>query len=279
MLNIIMSYLRNKNVYKFSPKDMFMHFYSSGVKLPKVYEVTKKNNYFLLKIGDEQLYWPSKFSYIDLPWLYSEIFDNFNLNPHSYNFPSIDFENINWAIDGGACEGFFSIFAQNANINKIIAIEPISELKDSLVETFNNFYPDREFKVILGALGEKEEKLNISFSANNIAESKFTDNTNNTREVDVYTLDKIFNMEDIKDGSGIIKMDIEGAEMDALKGAVNVMKKYKPILLVAVYHSYMNAIECRDIIKQANPEYKIEFRGIHSYYKNEPGRPMMLYAY
>ena len=72
-------------------------------------------------------------------------------------------------------------------------------------------------------------------------------------------------------------MDIEGYEMTALSGALNVLKEYKPALAVAVYHDLENARTCAALIKGANPTYKIEFRGCYGYL--DPPRPYMVFAY
>ena len=71
--------------------------------------------------------------------------------------------------------------------------------------------------------------------------------------------------------------DIEGAEIEALEGATETLKNYKPLLSIAVYHEYENAIKCRDIILKANPSYQVLFRGINFGYDKE--RPYMLIAY
>ncbi|KKM84494.1 hypothetical protein LCGC14_1298540 [marine sediment metagenome] len=75
----------------------------------------------------------------------------------------------------------------------------------------------------------------------------------------------------------MIKMDIEGYEMSALRAAMSLMKNHKPRLAIAVYHELENALKCAEIIKNANPTYKVEFRGYYGYF--EPARPYMLFAY
>jgi hypothetical protein len=67
------------------------------------------------------------------------------------------------------------------------------------------------------------------------------------------------------------------SEMLAMTGAVNLMRRFKPALTVAVYHDLDNAKKCAEIIKSANPKYKIKFRGFYGYF--EPARPYMVFAY
>jgi len=75
----------------------------------------------------------------------------------------------------------------------------------------------------------------------------------------------------------MIKMDVEGAEMDALLGGTQLLRNQKPKLAVAVYHDYDNAKLCSDIILQANPAYHIEFRGMYNWFY--PARPYLLFAW
>ena len=57
-----------------------------------------------------------------------------------------------------------------------------------------------------------------------------------------------------------IKMDIEGAELKALEGARNTIKKYSPKLYVCAYHRNEDMFTLPSMIKLLNPEYKIYFR-------------------
>jgi hypothetical protein len=55
-------------------------------------------------------------------------------------------------------------------------------------------------------------------------------------------------------------MEIEGGELNALKGAARAKKKHKPKLAVCVYHKAEDLITIPQYIKSLGPEYKLYFR-------------------
>ncbi len=70
-----------------------------------------------------------------------------------------------------------------------------------------------------------------------------------------------------------IKMDIEGAELEALKGASETIRKYKPKLAISLYHHPQHLTEIPLFIKSLCPDYSFFLR-IHSFYSRE----LILYA-
>lgn len=57
-----------------------------------------------------------------------------------------------------------------------------------------------------------------------------------------------------------LKMDIEGFELDALKGAENTIKTHKPRLAICVYHKAEDPIRIVEYLKKIVPEYKFYMR-------------------
>jgi FkbM family methyltransferase len=66
-----------------------------------------------------------------------------------------------------------------------------------------------------------------------------------------------------------IKMDIEGAELEALKGAEGLLKKQKPRLAVCLYHKPEDIVEIPEFLYRAGPDYRFYIR--HHNYIRENG--------
>lgn len=66
----------------------------------------------------------------------------------------------------------------------------------------------------------------------------------------------------------LIKMDIEGAECDALRGAAESLRRWKPRLHICAYHHKTDLIEIPRIIHDIVPEYRFAFMA-HVPYLNE----------
>ncbi len=71
-----------------------------------------------------------------------------------------------------------------------------------------------------------------------------------------------------------IKMDIEGAELKALKGAQETIKKHRPRLAISLYHKPEDIVEIPLYIMELVPEYKFIIRQY-----NLDGVDCVLYAY
>ena len=75
-------------------------------------------------------------------------------------------------------------------------------------------------------------------------------------------------------GVTFIKMDIEGAEYEALKGAEKIIREQKPKLAICVYHKPEDIWELPELILGFNESYKFYLRH-YSYQDNET----VLYAF
>lgn len=78
---------------------------------------------------------------------------------------------------------------------------------------------------------------------------------NEKNEVCVRKIDSMYG--DIFKRVDFIKMDIEGEEVNALKGAKNTITACKPRMVISVYHETKHLWEIPLLIKEIVPEYKI----------------------
>jgi FkbM family methyltransferase len=146
-------------------------------------------------------------------------------------------------VDAGANQGEFSIAAAKvAHQGKIIAFEPVSEYRQRLLANIqlNDF---KNVQVIAAALGEQEGLLPIYDQPENFTDGTrheglptlfATESRHHAREVvPVRRLDDVVRELGVS-RVDIIKLDIEGAEWIALRGAINTITSYRPTLILEI---------------------------------------------
>jgi len=271
-------FLRSKinGVYTFRYKDMKLFIHENFWKFPEILQVGIVGDLVQLQIDNTRIFWPATFTQSELSWLYNEIFYDRTRNPSSYDHPKTTIPRNGWVIDAGAYEGFFCHFAFLKGACKIIAVEPIPELRTALCRSFEKERSKSRFFVETAGLGEGPGVMNLNYDPEHPCEASL-DHSSTGNAVDVITVDEIIDRYNLH-GVGFIKMDIEGSEMDALIGAQKTLKTLKPRLAIAVYHEYENAQECATIIKGIRSDYMIEFCGFYGWFDGMP-RPHLLFAW
>lgn len=138
-------------------------------------------------------------------------------------------------IDIGACTGYYSLIASKivGEKGKIFAFEPhpanYKWLNRSIeINNFTNIIP------INKAVSDRKGLMRLFYSTSNIADHSIvlTENRNYIG-VETTTLDDFFDENQVL--PDIIKMDIEGAEMLALKGMEKTIKRCKNLIMFIEY--------------------------------------------
>lgn len=107
--------------------------------------------------------------------------------------------------------------------------------------------------------GVGQESKEIRAKLGNGAASHLSDE--GSLSVKVVALDEELGLEE---KITFIKMDVEGAELDALRGAEGIIKKYHPKLAICLYHKFSDLYLIPQYIKQIVPQYKLYFRNYHN---------------
>jgi FkbM family methyltransferase len=150
-------------------------------------------------------------------------------------------------VDGGAYIGdtLPQIIKNYPDFKKIYLIEP-NELHIGIAK--KNFADIQNLEFIQCGLGsQKILSLEAAHNQDNCDHHYQATNIN--------TLDNI-----IKEKVDFIKLDIEGAEQDAIQGAKYIIKEYTPVLAICIYHKAEDWYKVPQEVLKINPNYKIYLR-------------------
>jgi len=139
---------------------------------------------------------------------------------------------------GGLYRHIWAVEPDRSNYNRLI--QYIADEKLSTIDVVN--------KGIYSYNGK------LPFQETGSMLSMITDESDNCIETDT--------IDNIAAGNPVtyIKMDVEGVELEALKGAEQTIRKYKPVLGISIYHKQQDLIDIPKYIKAIVPEYKFYFR-------------------
>lgn len=157
-------------------------------------------------------------------------------------------------IDAGAFKGETSIwFADKTGINgKVFAFEIVKSHLDLLVRNVKRNKLEDIIEIIDKGLLDENKSVFVSQEGGASSCSDYS------KELiaDVIKLDT-FIEENHLEKIDFIKMDIEGSELAALKGAAGAIRMHKPKLAICIYHKYEDIFEIPLFIKSLVPDYKI----------------------
>ena len=143
------------------------------------------------------------------------------------------------------------------NPKKVYAFEPDDQNFTALKNKYIN-----DCRIVCFKKGAFSKQSVLSFAANNADASKITDSGDYKIEVD--SIDNLIQDEKIS----FIKMDIEGAEQEALKGATQTIKENHPKLAISAYHKFEDLLTLPQFIYSLNDRYQFFLRR-HSHLTHE----------
>jgi FkbM family methyltransferase len=214
-----------------------------------------------LKNVDMPLYYPKEASLQQLHQVISELFC-----PSEWHYYETDETRVqpdDVVVDCGAAEGLFSLLVAN-RCKKVYAVEPHPRFVEAMQHTFNG---GSNIRIVPVALSDQESQLFLCDSGI----SSTVSSTEGGTPVKATTLDNLMADTQVT----YIKADLEGYEMEMLKGARKTIQKYSPKIAITTYHNRNSASEITDYLKSLNPYYKIRLKGI----EDVAGKPVMLHAW
>lgn len=169
-----------------------------------------------------------------------------------FNVDFLEFGEEIFVDDGcNVLESTVDLMNKCSKLKKVYAFEPDAEnYKKSLV----NKEKYGLGQVELFPYGTWSGKTQLSFAANHNVGSHVCEDGN--AKIDVVAIDDVVNQGEVT----FIKMDIEGSELEALKGAAATIRKWKPKLAISIYHKPEDMVELPLYIKELVPEYKLYLR-------------------
>ena len=171
-------------------------------------------------------------------------------------------------IDCGAHVGVFTRYALQRGAGRVIAIEPDPTNRACLESNLAQEIADARVMVVKAGVWDKETHLTLwAFDEWNSGMKSFLRESTKAKRIEglpVRPLDEIVKELEL-DRVDFIKMDIEGSERRALRGARKTISQFKPKMAIFSYHLADDAKVIPAIVKGIEPSYQIHAKDIERF--------------
>tara|TARA_A200000113_G_C8862423_1_gene353724 strand:+ start:985 stop:2031 length:1047 start_codon:yes stop_codon:yes gene_type:complete len=174
-----------------------------------------------------------------------------------YGHPKVSVSQGDIVFDVGSYDGETAKFFLESGASKVYAFEPDSSNYNLVCKNIKLW---NKPNIIALNYGFWNEKATLSFTEDSLhdtqkslSKEQKTGSAVNTK-IKVTSIDSFIS--EIDEMPTLIKMDIEGAELNALLGAKELLKKEKPKLQISVYHEWDDLWKIPALIKNINSDYK-----------------------
>ena len=213
---------------------------------------------------DRPLFWPRAVARNDLLIVVTETFHPPDW--HFYEVPETTVRDGDVVLDCGAAEGAFALRV-HSRAGEVIAFEPSPSWRESLRRTFAG----SNVTVVEAGVGAAEGVA--AFDGAGLQGRLGPSVSDAEHRVPVTTVDAWAMGRRVD----YIKADVEGFEMEMLRGAAATISRFKPRLALTVYHPGNDWAEMVTFLRGIAPSYNYRVKGV-SLLAGRP-QPVMLHAW
>lgn len=172
-----------------------------------------------------------------------------------FNPSFMTFEDEEVFIDAGCCDMITSrrLKLHCKKLKRVYAFEPDKRNYEICKKIAQDEFDDGVVRVF--CKGTWSENTTLYFEASNDGASHISDQGKDSIEVI-----KIDDVVDPFERVTFIKMDVEGSELESLKGAEQTIRRDKPKLAICIYHKAEDMYQLPLYIKELVPEYRLYLR-------------------
>lgn len=163
-----------------------------------------------------------------------------------------------WVIDGGACFGDTAVFISSTigKDGKVFAFEPLPIHVNVIDLNIRQNNLLNRVEVVPAGIGEVTNGINrIDERLRNVTSPGFS-LLGREGQVPTISIDDFAHRKELKK-LDFIKLDIEGFELQALKGAEKIIDRYRPKLAISLYHKPSDFFDIPIFLKAKFPFYQL----------------------